>query len=170
MGTPILIVLGGLPATGKSTIAEILNRNGAFSYIRIDTIEQALRGSGEMGDSGVQASGYIVAYAVAGDLLKGGNAVLVECVNPIELTRRAWQDTAKQHHSQLVQVELFCSDPLIHRQRAETRTVSVPGLDLPRWGAIQERTYDPWDDVDLRIDTYNVSPREAANLILEKAI
>ncbi|MBE6480798.1 MAG: hypothetical protein E7Z94_00170 [Actinomyces ruminicola] len=162
----VLVVLGGLPATGKSTVARELNRDGAFAYIRIDGIEQALKDSGEMGSGGVQGSGYAVGYAVAGDLLDGGNDVLAECVNPLPLTREAWQATARTHDAALVQIELVCSNPTTHRLRAESRTVDVPGLDLPGWQAIQQREYHPWDAVDvLRIDTAAISPQSAAELI-----
>ena len=46
-GTPILIVVGGLPATGKSTVAGVLRQTG-FAYVRVDRIEQAIIGSAEL--------------------------------------------------------------------------------------------------------------------------
>jgi predicted kinase len=60
----MLIVVGGLPGTGKTTIARALAEELAAMYIRIDTIEQALSSSGAVpGDMGPH--GYVVAYAVA---------------------------------------------------------------------------------------------------------
>jgi len=41
--TPVLIVFGGLPGTGKTAIARELSRRLGASYVRIDTIEQSLR-------------------------------------------------------------------------------------------------------------------------------
>jgi predicted kinase len=38
VGTPILIVVGGLPATGKSTVAGALVRQTGFAYVRVDRI------------------------------------------------------------------------------------------------------------------------------------
>lgn len=163
---PALVILGGLPAVGKSTVASALHRAGRFSYVRIDSIEQALRTSGELGSRGVEAAGYIVGYAVAGDLLDGGNDVLVECVNPIEVTRAAWREVAETHGAVLLEVELHCSDPETHRGRAENRVVDVPGLALPDWHAIQTREYEVWDNADLHVDTSTASPHDAASLIL----
>ena len=41
----MLVVFGGLPGTGKTTLArQVADRLGA-TYLRIDTIEQALRSS-----------------------------------------------------------------------------------------------------------------------------
>lgn len=161
-----LVVLGGLPATGKTTVARKLNRDGHFCYIRIDSIEQALRDSGEMGPEGVQGAGYLVAYAVVADLLECGNDVLVECVNPIELTRKSWRDVAVAHRSELLEVELYCSDAEEHRARAESRTASVSGLILPTWEEIENREYEPWD-ADLQIDTCLASPEEVAGQVLQ---
>ncbi len=162
---PTLVILGGLPAVGKSTVASALNEAGRFAYVRIDSIEQTLRASGEMGPHGVQAAGYTVGYAACGDLLDSGNDVLVECVNPIEVTRAAWREVAETHGAALIEVELYCSDPEAHRRRAESRVVNVPGLKLPDWQAIQAREYEAWDSADLRIDTSTASPHDAASLI-----
>lgn len=165
MPRPVLVLLGGLPATGKSTVAAHLNHDAAFSYVRIDSIEQALRDSGEMGAQGVAGAGYQVGYAVSADLLRGGNDVLVECVNPLGLTRRAWRTVASACGALLLEVELCCSDASKHQQRAETREPTVPGLSLPSWQQIQERTYEPWPEADLRIDTAFTDPAAAATLI-----
>lgn len=162
MTRPTLVVIGGLPAVGKSTVAAILNQAGRFAYVRIDSIEQALRASGEMGSAGVVTAGYVVGCAVAGDLLAGGNDVLVECVNPIGVTRSAWREVAQSHHAAMLEVELFCSDQQAHRERAENRVVDIP----VSWRAIQEREYEPWDDADLRLDTSVTSPKRAAELVL----
>ena len=40
---PTLVILGGLPAVGKSTVASVLNKAGRFAYVRIDSIEQAIQ-------------------------------------------------------------------------------------------------------------------------------
>jgi len=41
--SPLLIVFGGLPGTGKTTIARELTRRLAATYLRIDMIERRLR-------------------------------------------------------------------------------------------------------------------------------
>jgi len=60
----MLIVFGGLPGTGKTTLARAFAQERLATYLRIDTIEQALRSSDVLaGDVG--PAGYIVAYALA---------------------------------------------------------------------------------------------------------
>ena len=90
----MLIVFGGLPGTGKTTIARALAEERVATYIRIDTIEQALWSSGVVpGEIGPH--GYVVAYAVAEDNLRLGRDVIADSVNPIAATRTAWREAAE---------------------------------------------------------------------------
>lgn len=68
---PALIIFGGLPGTGKTTLARALAGQLAALYLRIDSIEQALRGSAAFAGELLDA-GYRVAYAVARDNLTLG--------------------------------------------------------------------------------------------------
>src|ERR1039457_1333782 len=86
---PVLVVFGGLPGTGKTSIARDLAARMRGTYLRIDTIEQAiLRSAGSKGQ--INDIGYQVAYALAGDNLRLGRNVITDSVNPIEATRDAW--------------------------------------------------------------------------------
>lgn len=38
--TPILFIMSGLPASGKSTLSKLIAKEYKASYFRIDTIEQ----------------------------------------------------------------------------------------------------------------------------------
>lgn len=148
----MLIVFGGLPGTGKTTIARALTRRlGAF-HLRIDTIEQAIRVTSGADDS-VGPQGYVVAYALAGDNLRLGATVVADCVNPVGATREAWRATALRAGVPLVEVEVVCSDPVEHRRRVETRHSDIAGHRPPSWAAVMGRTYEPWDGPDAVVDT-----------------
>jgi predicted kinase len=148
----MLITFSGLPGTGKSTLAHRLSRELHATYLRIDTIEQALRDCGVFtGDVG--PAGYVIAYALAETNLRLGRTVVADSVNPISLTREAWRQVAAKAGVALVEVETLCSDEAEHRRRIETRDVGVPGLVLPDWDAIQNSDYQAWDTAHVVIDT-----------------
>ena len=168
MTPPGLIVLAGLPGTGKSTIAAPLARRLHAAYLRIDTIEQALVDSGEIPN--LQIAGYVTGYALACDQLDVGLFTVVECVNPLAITRRAWRHVAAEHASRLLEVELVCSDAEEHRFRVEHRVVAIPGLALPTWQQILDREYEPWDRDHLVIDTTKTSAEDAAQIIYEHCV
>lgn len=86
-----LIVLAGLPGTGKSSIARQLARDMGAVWLRVDSIEQAIRDAGVVPGS-LDDAGYRAAYAVAGDNLLLGLDVVADSVNPWMLTRNAWRD------------------------------------------------------------------------------
>ena len=69
---------------GKTTIARELACSLAAVYLRIDSIEQALRQAG----LAVEGEGYAVAHVVAADNLRAGQTVVADCVNP-SATRRS---------------------------------------------------------------------------------
>ena len=148
----MLIVFGGLPGTGKTTLARLAAREYRAVYLRIDTIEQALRSSGALAGE-VGGAGYIVGYALAEANLRLGQTVVADSVNPLAITRDAWRKAASNAQSRIVEIEMICSDPAEHRRRVETRTVDVAGLVLPSWEAVQQREYEAWDRPRLVLDT-----------------
>ena len=161
-----LIVFGGLPGTGKTTIAkEVVDRTSAV-YLRIDTIEQAIRSVKIAEDIG--PAGYMVAYELAKANLLLGRMVVADCVNPLAITRSAWRSVALSASSRIIEVELICSDAEKHRSRAENRLSDIPGLAHPAWPSILAREYEPWSEPHEIIDTASLSPTEAAGIICAK--
>ena len=170
-----LTVVGGLPAVGKTSVcreilrlqAEVQPQSRPPTWLRIDTIEQALRDSGEMLPGMPAGAGYYVAAAVARDVLASGGEVLVECVNPLPLTRRLWEETASAAGARFLSVELICSNAAEHRRRAQQRVSDIKGLELPGWQEITRRDYAPWPEADLRLDTARLTVTEAARAIVD---
>jgi predicted kinase len=148
----VLIIIGGLPAAGKTTIARALAREIGAAHLRIDTIEQAIVRSGG-GSHPLGPVGYSVGYAVAEDQLRLGLTVIAESVNPLEVTRSAWRAVAERTGHSAVEIEVVCSDETEHRRRATTRTIDIEDLVGPTWQQILDREYEPWVGEHMVVDT-----------------
>ena len=162
----MLIVFSGLPGVGKTVIARELARQIGAVYIRIDSIEQALRDSGAVRQS-LDDAGYRAAYAVAEDNLRLGYTVVADCVNPLQLTRDAWVEVAKKAGVRAVEVEVTCSDAAEHRRRVETRVSDLPGLRPPTWDEVLAREYHPWDREHIVIDSARCTIEQGIAMIHE---
>lgn len=150
----MLIVLAGLPGTGKSTIAAALARALGAVHVRIDTLEQAIRDSAAWDAAwSIEDVGYRTGYAIAEDNLRLGHLVIADSVNPWPLTRDAWVDVGRRAGVTVLEVEVTCSDAAEHRRRVASRTADVPGLRLPSWDEVTRRDYRPWARDRLVVDT-----------------
>jgi predicted kinase len=149
----LLIVFGGLPATGKTTLARGLARRLAATHLRIDTIEQSLKAAG----LAVGPTGYVIANTLAADNLMLGRAVVADCVNPVLASRNGWRETALRCSARLVEVEIICSDLAEHRRRVEGRVADIEGLIQPSWDQIMSKLYEPWDREHFVLDTAGTS-------------
>ena len=152
----MLIIFSGLPGAGKSSLCKQLARRISATYIRIDTIECAIRNSSSSANEAVDAgAGYIVGYAIAEDNLKTGRTVIADSVNPIKMTRDDWLEVAKKASVKAIEVEVICSDTLQHEKRVEIRKADIKNHKLPNWQNVLDREYEEWDRDRIVIDTAN---------------
>lgn len=164
----MLVVLSGLPGTGKSTIGKALAAKLSAAYIRVDEIEHALKQ--QMGfDQEIGAAGYSVAIAIAASNLKLGNLVVADSVNPIPESRQAWRNAVQATGGKrLIEVEVVCSDEAEHRRRVEERVADIDGFTPPSWLSVKSHKYVPWTEPRLTIDTAVISVIDAVSIIEEQ--
>ena len=161
--TPTLYIFSGLPGSGKTTLAGLLAGREGATYVRIDTIEQALR---ELCSFEPRDEGYRLAYRLADENLRLGVSVIADSCNPIELTRRAWEHVAVDAGARYVNIEVVCSDVDEHRRRVETRLSSVPGLKLPTWQEVAAREYEDCTVDRVIVETFGRSEQTCLDALL----
>jgi predicted kinase len=161
----VLVIFGGLPGVGKTTIAQELARQIGAMHIRIDSIEQAIRDCAAVVAPHLDEAGYRVGYAVARDNLRIGRTVVADSVNPLRVTRDAWREVGQNAQVDTIEIEIICSDCGEHRSRVEQRQGDISGLRLPTWEEVVSREYHPWNREHIVIDTANRSVAESVKVL-----
>jgi len=150
----VLIVVGGLPGVGKTTLARALAGELGAAHLRIDAFEVALLGQGLVaGPDEMAGHGYDLARAAAHTCLTAGTDVVVDAVFPIARSRRPFRELAAGHDTPVHWFRLICTDPAEHRRRVEERIADLPGHALPDWSAVRRRDVDQWHERHTVVDT-----------------
>lgn len=148
----VLVVLSGLPGTGKTTIGRLLARHLQAAYLRTDVIAAPMLLEGLTEDSAEAGQvAYGIAREVATENLRAGVPVVVDGVHATHERRAMWRGVSEATQTRLVQLEMTLADQVEHRLRAETR-------DAPTWKQILDMRYDDWSEaIDgrrLLVDTF----------------
>ena len=151
----MLIVMAGLPASGKSTIAAAAGRILGCSVVSVDPIEAALWTAGIERTQPTGLAAYVAAEAVAEAQLRLGGTVIIDAVNDAPAARQQWADLAARTGVGLLFVEVITTDRTEHRRRLETRERGIPDFPEPTWDAVQARraSFDDWHGPRLRLDS-----------------
>ncbi|MFI0821077.1 AAA family ATPase [Streptomyces sp. NPDC021098] len=151
----MLIVMAGLPAAGKSSVAEGLGRALPAVVVPVDPVEAAMWRAGVDRGQPTGLAAYLVAEAVADGVLALGQSAIIDAVNAVEAARQQWRALADRHQVSVAFIEVLCSDSQVHRQRLERRSRGIVGFEEPTWEAVQHRraAYEPWTDYRLVLDS-----------------
>jgi predicted kinase len=150
----VLVVIGGLPGVGKTTVARAVAGRLSAAHVRVDAFELALLRQGlAAAPEDVGAHGYDLALVAAASCLAAGTDVVVDAVFPVAAARRPFRELAARHGTPAHWVRLICTDPAEHRRRVEQRVADLPGHVLPDWAAVRRRDVDQWHERHTVVDT-----------------
>jgi predicted kinase len=155
-----LVLITGLPGTGKSTMAEeagrtlgapVLGHDWAMSGLRpYPELQEALDRMGLRGHRGV---GWSLLWALARSQLRLGSSVVLDGVArapEVEGTRQV----AREEGAESLVVMTSCHDAELHRARVEGRQRQIPGWYELDWAHVA-RARQSWEtpgDVDLVVE------------------
>jgi predicted kinase len=141
----MLYIFGGLPASGKTTLARHLAKEIGATYIRIDSIEEAILKFNKLEGP----EGYEAAYALAADNLENGISVVADSVNSIEITRSAWRNIAETRGIEFKEIYITCSNKEEHKKRLIERTKNSKSIRKLLWKDVENREFENWDSAFL---------------------
>ena len=159
---PTLIVVSGLPGTGKSSIAEGIGRHRGAPVLSVDPIESAMVRAGLRPTFETGLAAYLVAEVLADQHLASGLDVVIDAVSSVDEAREWWRTLARNHGATLKVIVCIVSDEGVHRQRLEQRR---RGLALPEtsWDAVEARRLE-WSDWAAPFLVLDAMDSTAANL------
>jgi predicted kinase len=164
----VLIVIGGLPGVGKTTVARAVAGRLGAAHVRVDAFEVALLRQGLVPTpEDVGGHGYDLALAAADTCLTAGTSVVVDAVFPVATSRRPFRELAARHGTPVHWLRLICTDPAEHRRRVEDRVADLAGHAVPDWAAVRRRDVDQWHERHTVVDTATGDPVAAVLAALE---
>jgi aminoglycoside phosphotransferase family enzyme/predicted kinase len=173
-GTVRLVIVGGLPGTGKSTLAAGLGDELDATVLRSDEVRKELAGMDprrhadagyRTGLYGPEMTGatYEVMLDRAGIALAGGESVVIDASWLDGNRRRQARELAFSHHAILT--ELCCEAPadLAERRMSERRRdAQDPSDATPEIAAAMRRDADPWPEATVVDTAQATAPARAA--------
>lgn len=151
--SPLLIILSGLPGTGKSAIADGLAEARRVPVFSVDPIESAIIRSGIPASFATGLAAYLVAEALADRQLAAGRDALVDAVNSVEEARDTWRVLATKHGVKLTIIECSIADRAVLLARLAGRDRGL-AIGEPRVDDIERRAaeWTAWPEPHLTLD------------------
>ncbi len=151
-----VIVISGLPGSGKSTVAESIAKRLLLPLFSVDPIESSIIKSGIARSFETGLAAYFVAETLAKEQLRTGISVIIDAVNPVKEARGMWRNVSTAHNAKLILIECVL-DRNLHQQRIENRVRGMYSIPEVKWVDVekQRRGYQPWEEDRLILDTAN---------------
>jgi predicted kinase len=147
--------MAGLPAAGKSVVAEGLARALGCAVLSVDPVEAAMWRAGVGREQPTGLAAYVVVEVLAAGQLALGQDVIIDAVNAVDPAREQWRGLSGRMDADLQFIEVRCSDEAEHRRRLEGRQRGIDGFPEPTWESVQARRvgFEDWHDDRLVLDS-----------------
>jgi len=124
---PVLIIINGLPATGKTTIGKPLAEEFNILFWPKDKVKEFLFDNLGIGDREwsrrLGAISSVFLYEVADQFLTAGKSLIVESDFHKDLAKPEWKKVIEKHHPGILEIYCF-TEKGVRRARFEERNKS----------------------------------------------
>jgi predicted kinase len=157
MAARLLVLVTGLPGTGKSTMAEVAARALSAPVLGHDWAMSGLRPFREMeqvlddlGFAGRRAVGWSILWALAREQLRLGSSVVLDGLARQPEIARAREVAGEERVESLV-LMTACEDAAVHRSRVDGRRRGIPDWYELDWDHVAQAraSWKAPSDVDL---------------------
>jgi predicted kinase len=167
---PVVVLVAGVPGTGKSTVAERLGRVVNAPVFAMDWQLGAVVGFGVLRpDNRAPMAELMMTSAVARQLSLGMSAI-IDATGHTRAQRIQWRSITERMGGRFVGVECVCSDEEAQRSRVEDRSRGIPCWpDTVSWEHVQhmKKLWEPWEESHLLLDSAANSPEENLRRVLD---
>lgn len=135
-----IVVVTGLPGTGKSTLADLTGKRLAAPAFAGDWLLGALKPAAKalaqlIRQTSLDLDRSLPRSLITRQLILGQSAV-VDCLVTDD-TVGQWQGVAEQYDASLFVIQCVCSDEDVHRSRVEGRVRGIPNWHEVGWDHVQ---------------------------------
>ena len=142
---PRIIIVGGLPGTGKTTISKRFSESiGAPVYTK-DELEAVIVKGGLSNFENLRGVGYELLKTISLNNLNQGISSILDCIFPEHRVTAYWQQIISKP---IKYIECICPDETLHRTRLEARRRGIDGWYELTWEQVQEikKQYQPFQE------------------------
>lgn len=153
-GQPRLIVVSGLPGTGKTTVAEHVARSTGATVLSLAWLLGVLKSTEACDTARSSELAYDLLSRLAEHQLRMRCSIVLDSMAGSGPVRERWRRLASESSARLLVIECVCSDATVHRQRVGARQGGIPGWRDPDWSHVEQMRsrYEPWHEERLVID------------------
>jgi predicted kinase len=170
---PVLVLVTGLPGTGKTSVADVAARELSAAVLAHDWAMSALRPYPEMQrlldnmePSGHRVVGWSILTSLAQSQLRAGRSVVLDGVARAPEIARC-RELAREEAAAFVLLTTHCLDVAVHQSRLEGRQRHIPNWYELSWDQVQ-RSSASWntpEDCDLLLDASNQWVENVAKVV-----
>lgn len=167
---PKVVLVAGIPGTGKSTLAESLARRLKAPIFSMDWVMGSLVLARAVTEENAYEVLDVQLTALVARHVQLGIDVIVDATGHTREERQRLRDLTERLGGEFVGVECVCSDERVHRERVGGRSRGIPGwhATVP-WEHVQRMRglWEPWEDDHLVLDTAVETPDSSTKRVLE---